>query len=672
MMPRVPQRSSSARMLRTCSRSLVLSLALCASAGAQENRKLVQFAPINQGATPLSTEEKRYLAFGEVMFDYYRGEKFNALTRLLMNQKNGLFGSETDYAELLLGDLYVTFGLPEQAEKHFNRLLEKDLLAQTRAETWFHKGVLHYKEGRYDKAIEVLDSNKVEALPQQLMARRNLMLANLYMYQDDFSGALKFLYGIPSDTKEGAYANYNMGVAMIRSGHPDQGIKLLRAVMNLAPGDVETNALKDRAALAVGLTELQRENFADARAALQTVRADGPFSNEALLALGMANFDRGAPKKALPLWLELVRRNPGHQSVQEALLLAPRAYEELGAMPQALAGYQFAADTYRQELKQVERAILDIDRAQWLEELKPATPSREEVPDPMAEVRDYTSSAGPEMTYLYKLFASHDFSRMFHQYLELERLRQLLNKWERDLPVLGETLARQKTRFAGNLAPVRSNFVEVRKRQQDLEVRATELLNGIPATLDMDHPENLASLPELIMLNKVRALEDALKGPAQDWAGRQYRERLRRVRGLLLWDIAADAAEQRQQQEQQAAQLARESQVAAVRIQALETLVREATARLRGDLDKRLSTHYQTISRLRRDIDKLINDLRQILKNDALQVLAESRKTLGNRLGEAHLAIARVQDESVSARSEADAGFPAGEEGAENNKDTGQ
>lgn len=670
-MPRLTHRISARRMLRLCGQGLAVSALLCTSAWAQQdNRKLVQFAPIEQGAVPLGTEEKRYLAFGEVMFDYYSGEKFNALTQLLMNQKQGLFGSDTDYAELLLGDLYVKFGLPEHAEKHFNRLLEKDLLEQTRAETWFHKGELHYKEGNYDKAIEVLDSDRVSGLPQDLMARRNLMLANLYMYKEDYAGALEYLYNIPANTKEGAYANYNMGVAMVRSGHADQGLQLLRAVVNLPPADTETNALKDRAALAVGLTELKRENFSQARQALQSVRADGPFSNEALLALGMTNFERGAPKKALPLWLELVRRNPGHQSVQEALMLAPRAYEELGAMPQALAGYQFAADTYRQELKQVERAILDIDRASWLEGLKPATPSRQAIPDPMAEVRDYTSSGGPEMTYLYKLFASHDFSRMFQQYLELERLRQLLNKWERDLPVMGETLANQKTRFAGNLASARSNFVEARKQQVNLESDATELLNGIPATLDMNHPENLASYPELIMLNKVRALENALQGPAQDWAGRQYRERLRRVRGLLLWDIATDAADQRQQQERQATQLVEDSRVAAVRIQALEKLVQEATTRLRGDLDRRLTSHYQSISRLRRDIDDLINDIRQILKNDALRVLADSRKSLGNRLGEAHLAIARVQDESVSTRAQAEEA--AGSEGAQNNKGSGQ
>lgn len=646
-MPRVSRRIAAKWGLRARGSGPALLLALmCAlqPAAGQDSDKLVQFDVPDQGAMPLGKEEKRYLVFGEAMYEYYSGRKFAALTDLLVSRKRGYFGQgDTDYAELLMGELYVTLGLPEQAEALFDQLLAKDLLRRTRAETWFHKGVLHYQEGDNDKAIEVLESDNLDGLPQHLRSTRALMLANLYMYQEDFSGALQYLYDIPTDTKEGAYANYNMGVAMVRSGQADQGTELLRTVMNLAPGDTETNALKDRAALAIGLTELRREKFATARQALLNVRADGPFSNDALLALGMVNFDRGAPKKALPLWLELVRRDTGHKAVQEALMLAPRAYEELGAMPQALAGYQFAANTYRQELKQVEMAIRDIDRAEWLESLKPPTPPEREVPDPMAEMESYTAGSGPEMAYLYKLFASHSFSRMFRQYMELDRLRQLLNLWERELPAMGETLATQKSVISGSLDAVRSNLVEIRKQQAELEMRAQELAANIPTKLDMTRPEDLASLPELIMWNRVNALQDELDGRN----GRQA-ERLRRIRGLLLWDIASDASEQRSKQENQANNLVEQAAVAGVRVQALEQLVRDSTLRLRGDMASRFTEQYQHLSSLQEKIDLLIDDVKQALKNDALEVLAKSRQELADRLGEAHLAIARVQDESVS------------------------
>jgi outer membrane protein assembly factor BamD (BamD/ComL family) len=483
------------------------------------------------------------------------------------------------------------------------------------------------------------------------------MLANLYMYQEDFTSALEYLYDIPDDTRQGAYANYNMGVAMIRSGQRQQGIQLLRTVMNLAPGGTETNALKDRAALAIGLTALRNDDYATARSALKNVRADGPFSNEALLALGMANFDRGQPKKALPLWLELVQRDAGHKAVQEALMLAPRAYEDVGAMPQALAGYQFAADSYRRELKNVERAIRQINNIAWLEKLKPATPPEQEVPDPMQGLDDYTAESGPQMAYLYKLFASHDFARMFRQYVQLDRLRQLLAVWERELPAMGETLARQKSSLSASLDPVRSQLVDARKKQRELEMQANELLGSIPPEPDMNHPEDVASRKELIMWNRVQEIERELKGQSGPRA-----EQLRRVRGLLLWDIAKDANQQRQQQQRAAQDLVTETSIAGTRTRAVEQLVRDATRRLRGDLDRRFSQQYKRLSSIKGEVTTLIGDVKQVLKNDALRVLAERRKQLADRLGQARLAIARVQDESVSGQKQSDSAAPTDKE----------
>src|SRR5690606_4008983 len=108
-----------------------------------------------------------------------------------------------------------------------------------------------------------------------------------------------------------------------------------------------------------------------ARESLLTIRMDGPFTNQAMLGLGYANFQRGEYKKALPLWMELLQRNTSDTTVQEALMLAPRAYEELHALPQALFGYRYAADTLREELKKVERTILRVRESDWLDSLVP-------------------------------------------------------------------------------------------------------------------------------------------------------------------------------------------------------------------------------------------------------------------------------------------------------------
>lgn len=593
---------------------------------------------------PLDLESKRYLAFNESIFAFYSDQQFAAMTQLLVNQKLGLFNHDTEYAELMLGELYVNFGLGEQAEEIFNRLLKKDILAQLRAETWLHKAALNYRRGQLKEAADILASSRTDGMNAEKNSRRHLMLANIRISQEEFGEALASLHAIAANTREGSYATYNMGVAMIRAGHTEDGIRMLGGVVNLPPGDDENNALKDRAALAIGLTELKQKKFDRARAALIRVRADGPFSNEALLALGLSNFERKDYLRALPLWLELIRRNPSHNSVQEAMLLAPRAYEELGAMPQALAGYRFATEALRDELRQVELAIRNVDKMQWLDRLKNHDKAGAMKLDPMASHSNYSADAGPEMPYLYRLFASHDFAEQFRQYMELDRLRLLLLDWQQSVPALEKTWAHQVNQLGAVLPSARARLIALKNQQQQTGVLAADITVNMPQRLDMKRPQDLADFDQLLSWEIINALE------IQFSASSSQRERMRRAKGVLLYNIASAATQNRGQQIQEVNQANADIDIAGLRIEATEQLVRDASLHVRSDLGKRLSARRQDIDKMIDDTEQLMAQLGQMLKNDALRVLAQNRIQLGEQLAEAHLAMARVQDTSFSER----------------------
>lgn len=612
-------------------------------------------SPVNAGIVIIGNElppepmildesAKREIAYGEILFSFYSERKFDALTRLLVGKERGLFNVDSPQPELLLGNLYVELGLPETAEAIFDQLLEKDILAQLHAETWFQKAALDYRRGNFRSAARILAGDYTNALPPALSARRHLMLSNIHIADEAYGEALASLHAIPAESSASAFATYNMGVAMIRSGHLDDGIQMLISLINQPEGDAEANALKDRAALTVGLTELRRKNPEAARVALRQVRADGPFSNEALLALGLSNFERGEYRTALPLWLELVRRNSSHPSVQEALLLAPRAYEELNAMQQALAGYQFAAQAFRDELKKVEIAIRGIDRKTWLDDLVGQSETDHLRLDPMAPVMDYSNKAGPEIAYLYQLFASHQFAENFREYSELQRLRAMLVTWLQELPALQQAYANQQAHLQKVMPTVRSRLIALKRQQQSLAEDAAVLASSIPAYLDMKHPEDLASFHQLEMWEMIQHMEKLLSGRS---VSAPDRERLRRLRGLLLYDIARDAPQNRVDQQNDANLALEQAGTAAIRSAAVEQLVREAALHVRGNLGKKIGDKEQEIERMIKQTDRALAQLGQMLKNDALRVLALARIQLGNQLGEAHLAMARLQDASV-------------------------
>ena len=631
--------------LRAATAALLASV--CSVAAVSQAAIIIMGNDLPTEPMPLGLEEQRYLEFGTVTYDFYSDQRFSALNKLLVNGKQGLFDENTEYAELILGTLYVSFGLPEQAETIFNRLLEKDILAQTRARTWLEKAMLEYRRGRFENAAAVLASERTDGLPPEEDARRHLILANIRIQQGEFGEALASLHAIPGESLEGGYATYNMGVAMIRAEHVDDGVSMLRSVMNMDAGDEEINALKDRAALAIGLTELKRDNFEASRQALLTIRADGPFSNEALLALGLTNYERKQFRKSLPVLLELVRRNSSHNSVQEALMLAPRAYEELGALPQALAGYQFAAQSYREELMQVERAIRNIDDPRWIDQLMGESGAALNNTDPMAAGSNYSINGGPEIGYLYKLFASHEFNELFQQYIELHRMLAHLRSWQNEMPALMQAFVNQQAKLGANLPGVKANLVETRGTQRTLTQQAAELAGTIPNRLDMNQPQDLASLPQLIMWEKLQQIDAALDKRPTSVSTRVYQERHRRARGLLLFQIAQDAHANREKQFEYSAELLEQTDLLAVRAESVEQLVKDATLHVRGNIAAKLNAKTGNIEALIEQTEDLMRQLGQVLKNNALRVLAQNRRQLGDQLGEAHLAMARLQDASV-------------------------
>jgi hypothetical protein len=313
-------------------------------------------------------------------------------------------------------------------------------------------------------------------------------------------------------------------------------------------------------------------------------------------------------------------------------------------MPQALAGYQVAAQTFRDELKKVELAIREIDRKSWLDDLVGQKESDHLTLDPMAPVKDYSTNAGPEISYLYRLFASHEFAENFRQYNELQRLRAMMVNWLEELPALQQAYANQQAHLQAVMPTVRARLVEMKREQQALVEKAAVLASNIPSYLDMKRPQDLASFRQLQMWEMIQYIEKLL--PAQSASTRE-RERLRRLRGLLLYDIARDAPQNRADQQKDASQTLEQAELAALRSEAVEQLVKDAALHVRGNLGARIGSKEQELKKMIGQTDQAITQLGQMLKNDALRVLAQARIQLGNQLGEAHLSMARLQDASV-------------------------
>lgn len=577
------------------------------------------------------------LAFGEVVFDYYNGRSLPAATNLLLARRHGALTERDDYAELLLGELYTSFGLSEAAEKTFAGLVQRDILPKIRNETWFRTAELHYRQGRFDNAARILEG-QISALPFDLEQSRLVMLGNIYLRRGDLQPAANILSRVRTDHVMGAYALYNTGVALLRTDQDtERGMAMLQQARNLSAFNEEANALKDRAAIAMGFVWLQKGEFDKAREALLSVRASGPYSNQAILGLGYANFQRKDYTRALPPLIELSGRNPSDTTVQEALLLAPLAFEELNAEAQALQAYEKAASILKGEQQKIEKAIIRVREPEWLESLSPD--SQDALSDKaFVAVNPQTSTRAPEAAYLYSLFASREFSDEYASFLELKRLDVIIEHWLQQIAIFQEMLETHRAK----LKPLQPRLSDVLARGNtripQLRGDLDSANRKVASALDSADATQTAQTIHLNRLEKILALKVVAQGNTATL------ERLRRMEGLILWDIVHASPDQQQQSMADLSAISRDIELAAIRLDSLERLQDDLAGRANGDLGQRLSSASTRLGVLKMETSARLRQQATVLQNRALTVLTEIRRNIGAQVSEAQLSMARLQD----------------------------
>lgn len=617
--------------------AIVLALGLPALAGAADLRQRLNVR-----------QEASEVVLGETMQSYYLGDSFAALNTILLAKSMGRIDESATSSEMLLGDLYTAFGMPDEADNIFARIVTRDMRSQTRNETMFRQGRLQYRQGKYFEAERILNV-PLDTQMSPLETERRVMLANVLMTRNAFEEARSALAPITLDNPMGPYATYNIGVSHLRANHAPEGKVLLEQVMNLPVSDSEiNNALKDRAALALGYDYLQLQQPDKARDALVNVRIKGPFSNNAILALGWAYYERHDYKRALAYWLELLNRNTADASVQEAMLLAPRAYEALQAAQQALYGYKLAASTLTNQLGILEKIEQDIGTPGWLDRIDPR-PMDDRFGDPLA-VPDTVVPRDPVLVaQLYALFSNHPFNEGYQQYSQLKRLRALLDQRSEELRSMRETAAYHRNRqaaleaIAARVDATRQRLTAVAERYPALDKRARQ---GAKSGLVASGPAG-GGIKTMEQQFKLQQIESTLQRQADSPATRALRDRLRVLKGLVLMDNASHIAPSQEEVYTDLSRSETQLRILQVRMEAVQQLLADNRKVVAQDNETRLRDFEARLKDAYANLDAALAEYRTYLNQLALNQLEDSRNRINNDVAEAHLSIARLQDLSL-------------------------
>jgi Tfp pilus assembly protein PilF len=556
----------------------------------------------------------RDLHYGDVLFYVYTDDDFEAITRLNAYAHWNLMPHHEAEAQLLLGGLYLSLGLHNEAGERFEKLLTQDIPAGVRNRAWFYLAQVWYARGYLERAEHAI--RQVQGpLPGPLDAEREHLFANVLLRQGRFDEAIQLLSGWKGTADWMDYARFNLGVALIRAGRLPAADPVLTQVGTIVTDQAELLALKDRANLALGFAYLQAQEPQQALPSLRRVRLKGPYSDKALLGTGWADATLGDYRRALTPWLELRGRNLLDAAVQESYLAVPYAYGKLGANAQAVEYYESALQSFDAEGTRLEDAISRIRDGKMLDEILAKEEGKhygwfwqlERLPD------------APESRYLYAVLAGHDFQEGLKNYRDLVFLGHTLERWGDNMQAYRDMIDTRERAYGERLPRADALLAtgaadQMQRRREELEGR----LNSVAAEVDV---AALASPKEREEWAQIQRLEVLLASAPAGADSDQYRERLRLVKGVLFFRLD-DAFKARVWQQRRAIKdldlALHEAQNRWVRVQHARTSVPSNT----GEFAARISQLQARI--------------------DALQIrLVDTQHRQNNYLGE--LAVAQLQ-----------------------------
>jgi hypothetical protein len=470
------------------------------------------------------------LHYGDVLFNFYAGRDFEALTRLNAYEQWGRMPNHAADAALLAGGLYLTMGLHNEAGARFEQLLTADVPVGVRNRAWFYLGKIWYSRGYYDRAEQSLD-RIVGTLSPQLEAQRQHLYVNVLMREERFDDAAARLRSWAGPADWMAFARFNLGVALVRQNRIAEAEPILTAVGTLDTEDEELLALKDKANLALGFAWLQANNAASARTALNRVRLTGPYATRALLGVGWANSALGDFRGALGPWLELHGRNLLDPAVQESYLAVPYAFGKLNANAQAAEYYETAISAFGAESTRIDDAVQRIGLGHLLDDLLGDDDRTQ--PSWYWQLKALPDS--PQSRYLYALLADNDFQEGLKNYRDLEYFDGTLARWGENMEAFGAMIDARERAFAQRL-PVTDTLLASGRTGQLLGARTDvdARLNTVETTADV---VALGTPQERGQWARIRALEQALASAPSDAETDAARDKLRLIKGALLWKL---------------------------------------------------------------------------------------------------------------------------------------
>lgn len=603
-----------------------------------------------QATPPVDADHQRDdLPVRTALYAYYDNDPLAALTEIAAAAVRGQTANNAD-ARLLEAGIRLGYGLDRSARTLLGELAASGQLKPERLTTArLFLARSYLRQGLPQLAAPLLDDSQAhgEAQAAELLYWRQQLALTLGQPLPALPDELPRSELLP-------YIHFNQAVALANSGEREPALAQIEAARQalrhrpatrgwnwafwrgwFAPKPLplasdERDALIDQLALAEGQLALTARDGAAAMQALLEVRQQGPASSEALLRYGLAATLAGDGQLAVSVWQQLAQRPDLTPVTLQVFLAMGWALEQRGLVDDALRGYEQAEQRYLLALAELDQARQQFSAEQLLAGLDSL-----EQPQSPAQLSPL----------LRPWLARNGSQALVGQLRDLDELGQTLIKREQSLQALEQMVAARAERHRSRVA--RLEQLAPAPRIADFEQQLAQIRQQLAAA-EAD-PAQLATVAESQWLNRIARSDAVVTRLAGDKRQTRYGERLRRVQGVLAWQLADQQAVRLQQQ--RVALKGLEQQLAALKLQQQRVVALAAVPPGSAEFNTRIASARNALAAAASRQRQLSTSARQALVTAVRSELDSQQQQVRALLAHARLAQARLAEQRLDAEA---------------------
>ena len=585
--------------------------------------------------------------YGQAMYSLHSGDYATALTLNNKLRKRGQrgYGKVLDIHE---ATAQLGLGMSQSAKKQFHKLISDKRLsfipAQARSQAWFYLAKHFYNKGMWTTALKAIRKIKLDQISPEIKDEYHFLALTLELFKGNQKKADKHVLAINPNSKWAAYAFLNLAVSYTeRDVHISKVESVFEKALLLSENTSTPKALADRIHLMAGKFFFATGRGRSAIKHLKSVGLESAYTPKALLTYGWALTEQWLYHDALQPWYMLkTNHSPLNQDVQETLIGIPFLLEKLNAKVMALGAFDYAVEQYDGIYEKLGESATRLNTGAFIEPLL-----AQQIPDRWGAFApvDLSLPNHPDQVYLKDVMSQGYFQGELKNLRDLHVMRSQLNKAVHELDAFTLTANERQKEYK---AIKSENLVGKKKKHlKDLTSRYKKLLAKINKAFKNPDGSGLASDSEKQQLTQFENVSTTIKSLKRDelFKDKHYLKRLKRVKGVLAWELSERYTARKKQVSANLAIL--ESQITKTKKQlaASEFAYKVAPKTFQGFENKnnRLKTKYQKqLAKLEKVYSKQRERVGSIVKVD----IKKRQERVMNYQLQARLAAARLFDET--------------------------